>query len=302
MKLSPVQSNYDSKSNFSSMRALLLAASCATFLLLGLTSPVFAAHHFEKQFTVQSHPLITLHNPSGKVIISSWDKPTVMVVSDHDSPKIEVDAEQVDNRVDVVTHLLADNVSPNDLRVNYVITVPEDAELQVHSDSGTVSISNILGDMSVESVAAGIDAENIGGYLVVQTVGGAFQCMRCTGRIEVHSISGDIRLVDDHSSSIFAQTSTGSILLASDFLANGVYRLKNYSGPINVNFSPTDSFDVDAASLYGKVDNQAKLVPHSHFDQRLPRFARGLFGSFNQGRAKLELSSFNGIITIHKRD
>ena len=103
--------------------------------------------------------------------------------------------------------------------------------------------------------------------------------MRCTGRIEVHSISGDVRLVDDHSSSIFAQTSTGNIVLDGDFLPNGVYRLKNYSGAINVQFSPGDSFDVSATSLYGKVDNQAKLIPPNHPNQRPPRYSRSLFGS-----------------------
>lgn len=270
--------------------------------LLFASAPVAFAHHLQKQFAVEPHPLITLHNPSGTVIISSWSKPTVTIVADHNSEKVEVDAEQVGNRIDVVTHVLAENVSPNDLRANYVITVPEDSELQVHSDTGSIAISRILGDTSVETVGAGIDAEDIGGYLVVQTVGGGFQCMRCSGRIEVHSISGDLRLVDDHSSSIFAQTSTGSILLDGDFLPNGVYQLKNYSGPINVRFSAGDSFDVNATSLYGKVDNQAKLVPPSHPNQRPPRFARSLFGSLNQGRAKLELSSFNGTINIHKRD
>lgn len=277
------------------------AGGWAVVLLLGAVSPLYA-HHLEKQFTVQSHPLITLHNPSGTVTISSWDKPEVMVVADHNSPKIEVDAEQNGNRVDVVTHQLADNISPEELRANYVITVPEDSELQIHNDSGTVGVSKILGDMNVETVAARVDAEDIGGYLVVQTVGGSFQCMRCSGRIEVHSISGDMRLVDDHSSSILAQTSTGNIVLDGDFLPNGIYRLKNYSGAINVQFSPGDSFDVSATSLYGKVDNQAKLIPPSHPNQRPPRYARSLFGSFNLGRAKLELSSFNGTINIHKRD
>lgn len=271
-------------------------------LLLCAASPAFAAHHLEKQFTVQPHPLITLHNPSGAVVISSWNKPTIMVVADHRSDKVEVDAEQIGNRVDIVTHLLAEDIAPDELSTNYVITVPEDSELQVHSDSGSISVSNILGDMNVETVAAGVAAEDIGGYLVVQTVGGGFACMRCTGRIEAHSISGDLRLVDDHSSNIFAQTSTGSILLDGDFLPNGVYRLKNYSGPINVSFSAADSFDVDATSLYGKVDNQAKLVPPHHPNKRPPHGSKSLFGSLNDGRAKLELSSFSGIINIHKRD
>jgi DUF4097 and DUF4098 domain-containing protein YvlB len=275
--------------------------SMAAFLFLGAASPVFA-HHLEKHFDVQTHPVITFHNLSGKVSIVSWSKPEVMVVADHDSPKIEVDAEQMGNRIDVVTHQLADDIAPDELLANYTITVPEDAELQIHNDSGTVTVTKILGDTSVETIGAGVDAQDMGGYLVVQTVGGSFDCMRCTGRLEIHSISGDIRLVDDHSSSIFAQTSTGNILLDGDFLPNGLYRLKDYSGAIDVKFSRGDSFDVSATSLYGKVDNQAKLDPRPHYSARPPKGARSLFGSFNQGRAKLDLNSFNGTISIHKRD
>ncbi len=277
------------------------AGGCAAVLLLGACSPLYA-HHLEKQFTVEPHPLITVHNPSGTVTISSWDKPEVMVVADHARPKIEVDAEQIGNRIDVMTHLLSEDIGPSELKANYVITVPEDSELQIHTDSGTVGVSKILGDMNVETIGANVDARDMGGYLVVQTVGGSFVCLRCSGRIEARSISGGFRLIDDHSSNIFAQTSTGDIVLDGDFLPNGIYRLKNYSGDINVSFSPGDSFDVSATSIHGKVDNQAKLIPPRHPNQRPPRFARSLFGSFNQGRAKLELSSFNGTISIHKRD
>lgn len=284
-----------------SMMGWRTAGNIAAILILGAASPAYA-HHMQKQFDVQSHPLITFHNPSGKVTILSWNKPQVLVVADHDSPKIEVDAEQMGNRIDVLTHQLADQINPEELRANYTITVPEDAELQIHNDSGEVTVTKILGDTSVETVAAGVDAQDMGGYFVVQTVGGSFECARCSGRIEVHSISGNLQLVDDHSSSIFAQTSTGDILLDGDFLPNGVYRLKNYSGAIDVKFSHRDSFDVSATSLYGKVDNQAKLTPPPHFSTRPPKYARSLFGSFNQGRAKLELTSFNGTISIHKRD
>ncbi|MGH9711136.1 MAG: hypothetical protein ACRD37_11380, partial [Candidatus Acidiferrales bacterium] len=55
------------------------ASGCTALLLFGAISPLYA-HHLEKQFAVQPHPLITLHNPSGTVTISSWDKPEVMVV------------------------------------------------------------------------------------------------------------------------------------------------------------------------------------------------------------------------------
>src|SRR5579872_3398340 len=83
--------------SFSSKPMWRAGSGFAAVLLLGAFSPLYA-HHLEKQFTVQSHPLITLHNPSGTVTISSWDKPEVMVVADHGSEKIEVDAEQNGDR------------------------------------------------------------------------------------------------------------------------------------------------------------------------------------------------------------
>ena len=81
--------------------------------------------------------------------------------------------------------------------------------------------------------------------------------------------------------------------------------LKNYSGTIEVRFSDKDSFDVHAASLYGNVINQAPVVPDKH-RVRTPAYASGmaksLFGSLNEGQAKVELSSFNGTIKILKRE
>ncbi len=104
-----------------------------------------------------------------------------------------------------------------------------------------------------------------------------------------------------HSPYVRAQTSNGNIVFNGEFLPKGTYRLKNYSGVIEVHFSPGDSFNLSASSLKGKVNNEARLDPpsHRHF---LPKFGNALFGTFNSGRAKVELSSFNGTINIMKRD
>jgi DUF4097 and DUF4098 domain-containing protein YvlB len=224
-----------------------------------------------------------------------------MVVSNRATDHVVVDAEQTGNRIDVLTRLVSETAAPEDLRADIEISVPEDAELQIHDDSGGVNVSNVLGDMNVETIAAGVDLEDAAGYLTVKTVGGAFQCVRCAGRIEVSSISGNFRFIDVRSYYVRAQTSTGNILYNGEFLPNGTYRLKNYSGVIEVRFSPSDSFDLSATSLKGKVNNQAKLDPPSHH-RFLPRFGNALFGSFNSGRASVELNSFNGTINILKRD
>ena len=185
---------------------------------------------------------------------------------------------------------LPTRLRPDDLRTDFEISVPEDAELQIHDDSGGVNVSNVLGDMNVETIAAGVDLEDAAGYLTVKTVGGSFQCLRCAGRLEVSSISGNFQLIDLRSYYVRAQTSEGNILFNGSFLPNATYVLKNYSGVIEVRFSPGDSFDLSATSLKGKVHNEAKLTPSSHHHLRFEirqRPVRNVQLRARQGRVEL---------------
>jgi hypothetical protein len=88
-----------------------------------------SAKHVEKHFKVEAHPVITIHNPNGTVTVKAWTKHEVMVLADHASVNIEVDALQTGNRIDVTTNTLATDVSPDDARADFQINVPEDAEL-----------------------------------------------------------------------------------------------------------------------------------------------------------------------------
>lgn len=277
----------------------------ATLIVPGLLicSAVSAApKRLEQHFKVDAHPVITIHNPNGMITVKAWTKAEVMVISTPASDKVDVDAEQMGNRVDISTHAASQDVSSDDMRADYQINVPEDAELQIHDDSGEVNVSNVLGDMNVETIGAGVDLQDTAGYLTIKTVGGSFQCIRCAGQVEVSSISGSFKLVDLRSYHVHAQTSTGNILFDGQFLPNGTYRLKNYSGAIEVRFSPGDSFDMSAMSLRGTVNNQAALTPKAHPQHFYSKFGNSLFGTFNAGRAKVELSSFDGTINILKRD
>jgi DUF4097 and DUF4098 domain-containing protein YvlB len=256
----------------------------------------------EQHFKVAAHPVITIHNPEGLITVKAWTKAEVMVISNPASTETTVDAEQMGNRVDISTRAISESVAPADMKTDFQINVPEDAELQIHNDVGSVTVSNVTGDMNVETVAAGVDLEDTTGYLTVKTVGGSFQCLRCGGRIEVSSITGNFKLIDLKSTHVWAQTSSGNILFNGEFLPNGTYSLKNYSGVIEVRFSPQDSFDMSATSLKGKVNNEAKLTPSTHEHHFMPRWGNALFGTFNQGRAKVELTSFDGTINILKRD
>ncbi|HWG59923.1 MAG TPA: DUF4097 family beta strand repeat-containing protein [Candidatus Acidoferrales bacterium] len=285
------------------VRNAKLAVLLVPGLLLVMALPA-SADRIEKHFKVDAtaRPLVTIHNPNGLITVRAWTKPEVQVIANRASDRVDVEAEQNGNRVDVSTHQGDESVSPRDVRADYEISVPEDTELQIHNDAGAVTVLNVLGDMNVETVAAGVDLEDAAGYLNVTTGSGSFKCVRCAGRIEVSSITGNFQLVDLRSYHVRAQTTKGDILFNGEFLPNGTYWLKNYSGVIEVRFSPGDSFDLSATSLQGKVNNEAKLTPPPHPQRYVPKFGNSLFGTFNAGRAKVELSSFDGTINILKRN
>ncbi|HXW55938.1 MAG TPA: hypothetical protein VEJ67_09335 [Candidatus Cybelea sp.] len=267
---------------------------------LALGASPASARQIQKQFQVGDRPIVTIHNPNGTVTVKAWTKSEVLVMADLASSETEVGAEQNGDHIDIVT--VGDNVSPDDLRTDYQVNVPENAEVQIHDDYGLVSVANVLGNLDIESLVAGVELQDVAGYLTVKTVAGSFSCLRCAGRIEANSTSGNFKFVDTRSKHVRAQTMTGNILFSGEFLPDGEYRLRNYSGVIEVRFSPGDSFDLSATSLKGRVTNEAKLVPPTHSYRSPVQEGNALIGTYNTaGRARVDLSSFDGTINVVKR-
>jgi len=73
---------------------------------------------------------------------------------------------------------------------------------------------------------------------------------------------------------------------------------------VEVRFSGNDSFDLNARTNLGVVDNQAAafVKPDTHSSRHsASRYAHSLFGTVGQGLAKVELSSYSGTSRILKR-
>jgi DUF4097 and DUF4098 domain-containing protein YvlB len=139
--------------------------------------------------------------------------------------------------------------------------------------------------------------------MVVKTIDGSLVCNRCSGKLEANSISGNVQMIQPTLDSVRVQTSSGNIFFDGSFLSRGIYIMKNFSGTIEVHFSPSDSFDVNANSLKGDVINQATFKPDTHGTPRAAsKWGHGFIGTMNDGHAKVELSSFSGTIKILKRD
>jgi hypothetical protein len=285
---------------------LTLAPVLAAGLFLMPLASVAAGQKVERHFVVKGRPVVMIQNiANGRIEVKSWKNPEVVVSASQPSNKIGLEMEQADDRIDVTATVLDSSGRESDLSENIQLTVPEETELQIKSQSGLIYVEQVLGDMTLESVGGDIHLKEVSGYIIVKTTSGALVCTLCSGKLKFDSVSGSAQVLQPSLTNVTLYTSFGNILFDGDFIRTGIYSMKSGRGLVEVRFAGTDSFDLNAQTTSGTVDNRAEafLKPDSHGIRRTAsKYAKGLFGTVGNGLAKVELSSFSGTIRILKRD
>src|SRR4030095_1110753 len=285
---------------------LTLAPVLGAGLFLMPLASVAAGQKVERHFLVKGRPVVMIQNiANGRIEVKSWKNPEVVVSASQPSNKIGLEMEQADDRIDVTATVLDSSGRESDLSENIQLTVPEETELQIKSQSGLIYVEQVLGDMTLESVGGDIHLKEVSGYIIVKTTGGALVCTLCSGKLKFDSVSGSAQVLQPSLTNVTLYTSFGNILFDGDFIRTGIYSMKSGRGLVEVRFAGTDSFDLNAQTTSGTVDNRAEafLKPDSHGIRRTAsKYAKGLFGTVGNGLAKVELSSFSGTIRILKRD
>jgi DUF4097 and DUF4098 domain-containing protein YvlB len=275
-------------------------------MLFGAAQAAAAPQHFERHFAVKGRPVVVIQNvANGRIEVKSWKNPEVVVAASQASNKISIDTEQAGERVDVTATIADNSASATELEANFQLTVPEETELQLRTQTGLVYVEQVMGDMTLQSVAGDIHLKEVSGYIVVRTTGGSLVCTQCAGKLDFNSISGNAQVVQPGLTSVSLFTMSGNIMYDGDFIRTGIYTMKSGRGTVEVHFSGNDSFDLKAQTATGTVDNQAEayLKPDSHGVRHMAsKFTKGLFGTVGTGLAKVELSSYSGTIRILKRD
>ena len=286
------------------MASNLLPALGAALLLL--PSATFAAQNLEKHFQVKGRPVVVIQNvANGRIEVKSSKSQEVIVSGSQASNKVSVETEQAGDRIDVTAAIADPSAPPQELEENLQLTVPEETELQIKTQSGLIYIEQVMGDMNLQSVAGDVHLKEVSGYIIVKTTGGSLICTQCAGKLEYTSITGNAQILQPALTNISLSTTTGNILFDGDFIRTGLYSMKSGRGLVEVRFSGNDSFDLNAQTATGTVDNRAEafLKPDSHgFKHVTSKFTKGLFGTVGNGLAKVELSSYSGTIRILKRD
>lgn len=291
----------------SAKRTVFPLLGAAVFLCVG--SPTQAGNPLqrsEKQFNVSGRPVVVIHNvASGRIEVKSWKTAQVDIVATQSSNKIGFDMEQAGDRVDVTATIVDATAQPLDLEANLQLTVPEQTELQLKTETGLIYVEQVIGDMKLESYAGDVTLKEVSGYIIVKTTGGSLVCTQCVGKLDFSSISGNSQILQPHLTNVNLMTTTGNILFDGEFIRTGLYSMRSGRGLVEVRFSSNDSFDLRAQTATGSVDNQAAdfLKPDSHgVRSKALKAFHGFVGTVGAGLAKVELSSYSGTIRVLRRD
>jgi DUF4097 and DUF4098 domain-containing protein YvlB len=290
-------------------RKMLHAAGTVALLCAGPLSLAGTTDQQERHFTVKERPVVILDNiVNGRIEVKSWKNPEVVVTSTSVAGKVAIDIEQVGDRIDINATGLEASTGPHDVEANFQLVVPEQTELQLKTQTGLILVEQVNGDMKLQSVAGDIHLKEVSGYIIVKTTGGSLVCTMCSGKLEFNSISGSAQILQPSLNNLNVMTTTGNILYDGDFLRTGLYTMNSGRGLVEVRFSGNDSFDLNAQTFRGSVENKAadyvKPDTHgkSHSKSEFSNNLRSVSGTVGQGSAKVDLSSYSGTIRILKRD
>ncbi|HXX13526.1 MAG TPA: DUF4097 family beta strand repeat-containing protein [Candidatus Eremiobacteraceae bacterium] len=275
----------------------------AASLAIAATTEQQEEHHF----IVKDRPVVIIDNiVNGRIEVKSWKNSEVVVTTTSVPGKVAIDSEQVGDRIDInATSLVNSSSEPHEVEANFQLLVPEQTELQLRTQTGLILVEQVNGDMKLQSVAGDVHLKEVSGYIIVKTTSGSLICTLCSGKLDYNSISGGAQILQPSLTNLNVMTTTGNILYDGDFIRTGLYTMNSGRGLVEVRFSGTDSFDLNAQTYRGAVDNQAAdfLKPDTHSKHHSQsRFSHSLFGTVGQGLAKVELSSYSGTIRILKRD
>jgi len=199
--------------------------------------------------------------------------------------------------------------------VDYIVTAPAGTRISVESISGDVRITDLKGDVSAQTVSGDVrisgahagTAKTISGTVEVTDaqVDGPLDASSVSGdvilrrvsarRVDAGSVSGDVKLEDVQSERVSAHSTSAEIWFTGTLVKNGRYDLKAFSGDVRLALSGNTGFEVNASSFSGGIHSDFPVTSRGRIDRQK------LSGTFGDGSAVLELSTFSGSITISKR-
>ncbi len=284
---------------------------------------------FSRRAKIGRDGRVTIQNIAGNITVTagSGDEVSIEAIK-----RTRADASQLatvhiivderPGRVEVRTEHTARN---DRVSVDYTVTVPASASLELKSISGTVKVTGVQGGVRADTISGNIVtastprlelAKSVSGDVDLgdvstdtdvsaSSISGSVRAKGLKARsLDLGTISGDVTLTNVTCDRLGVRSVSGNVDFSGALARNGRYDVNSHSGTIRLTI-PTDiGFELTANTFSGSIrsDIPVTLGPTSaRDDRRRPGPGRSTRATFGDGSASLTVRTFSGDIVITKR-
>lgn len=258
--------------------------------------------------TVRPDARVQIQNFAGTITVRGWDRNAVRIVANR-SRRAEVRIAGRDAAISIAT--VSRQRAPGPL--DYEISVPRAAVLDVSGTYTAISIEGVRGPVSATTVQGGVSLRGGDGVISLKSVEGAVTVEDARGRVEVngvnrgltlHNVAGDIVaetvngsiLLDRiQSSNVEAVTVNGRVSYDGEIEDRGRYRFATHNGTITVSIPERVNATIAAVTYEGSVSSRFAIPAAGGDSGNVRRRATFALGT---GSARVEAESFQGSILL----
>jgi DUF4097 and DUF4098 domain-containing protein YvlB len=297
---------------------------------------------FSRKVRIGRDGRVSISNISGDIVVTggSGDEVSIEAVKRtrgdrSELARVEIIVEERAGRVDVRAEHDRDRSDRgrrgDSASVDFTVTVPASAALDVHSVSGSLKVTGVRGAVRAETVSGNVtttDTPNLehaksvsgdvsltgvaaDGDLSAGSVSGNIIAKGLKARgLDLGSVSGDVTLTDVTCERLTIKSVSGTVEYAGAIARNGRYEINSHSGSVRLVLSNPSGFELNASSFSGSIRSDLPLTigGDTGRDRGADRGRRregnnshNMRATFGDGSATLSIRTFSGDIVISKR-
>jgi DUF4097 and DUF4098 domain-containing protein YvlB len=283
---------------------------------------------FSRKVKIGRDGRVSVGNIAGDITVTggSGDEVSIEAIKRTRADRSELSRVQIivddrPGRVDIRTEHSGQN---DHVSVDYTITVPTSAAIELHSVSGSLKVSDVQGAVRMETISGTVTsstsphvelAKSVSGDvdLTGMSVEGDLSASSISGRVrargvkarslQLGTISGDLAVSDVVCERLDAKSVSGNLELSGALTRTGRYNVTSHSGTIRLNLSGNTGFELSASTFSGSVHTDVPLTIGGDSDRNRRRFVgnRSMRGTYGDGSAMLTVRTFSGDIVISRK-
>jgi DUF4097 and DUF4098 domain-containing protein YvlB len=249
----------------------------------------------------------------------------VEIVVDERAGRVDVRAEPDRGRADRGRHT-------DSAAVDFTVTVPASASLDVHSVSGSLKVTGVRGAVRAETISGNVtttDTPNLEhaksvsgdvsltgaaaeGDMSAGSISGSITAKGLKARgLDLGSVSGDVILTDVTCERLTIKSVSGNVDYAGSIARSGRYEINTHSGDVRLVLANPTGFELSANTFSGSIRSELPLTiggdaargdrDGAGRRRREGNNARNMRATFGDGSATLSIRTFSGDIIISKR-